>query len=83
MSTGCGKGMYELNYTDKHATCLILTLIYFFPNQNNSCSRIFSNKCAIAQVYIGMNIRIEKEYLAGALRKFARNIISNIVCKLA
>jgi hypothetical protein len=30
-----------------------------------------------------MNVRIGKEYLAGTLREFTRNVISNSVCTLA
>jgi hypothetical protein len=56
---------------------------HFFPNQNNSYSRILKYKCTFAQEYIGKNIRIGKEYLAGTLREFVRNIISNSVCTLA
>jgi len=41
---------------------------HFFPNQNNSCSRIFGNNCTIAQVYIGTNVRMGEEYLAETLR---------------
>ena len=56
---------------------------HLFRNQNNSCSRILSNKCTIAQEYIGMNVKRGKEYLAGTLREFARNVVSNSVSKLA
>jgi len=56
---------------------------HFFPNQNNSCYLILNNKRSIARQYIGMNVRIGEEYLAGTLKEFARNIISNIVCTLA
>ena len=47
---------------------------HFFRNQNNSCSRILSNKSTIAQVYIGTNVKIGKEYLAGTLREFSRTL---------
>jgi len=41
---------------------------HFFPHQDNSCSRILSNKCSIARQYIGMNVRTGKEFLAGTLK---------------
>jgi len=37
---------------------------HFFPNQNNSCSRILSNNCTTTQENIGKNIRILMENLA-------------------
>jgi hypothetical protein len=42
-----------------------------------------NNKCTFAQEYIGKNVRIGEEYLAGTLRELVRNIISNSVCTLA
>jgi hypothetical protein len=42
-----------------------------------------SNKCTTAQDYIGMKVRIGQVYLAGTLREFTRNIISNSVCTVA
>jgi hypothetical protein len=56
---------------------------YFLPNQDNSCSRILNNKCTFPQEYIGKNVRTGKEYLAGTLREFVLNQISNSVCTLA
>jgi len=56
---------------------------HFFRNRNKSPSRIFSYKCSIAQVHLGTNDRNGKEYLAGTLREFFRDIIWNNVCKPA
>jgi len=41
----------------------------FFRNRRKSPSHIFSYKCAIAQVHLGTNVRIGKEYLAWTLRE--------------